>query len=255
MAAVGQPDPGIERSGGHGGDAGSRRLRSVGNARRPDRTRSRVVFRQRPHGRQPEGQSQRLLQPERRRCEQVAVCAGSRQTGVLGPHLRERQRARHMAGHASQQGRCLLGCAGHLPDVYRGDAGRSRAPARVAGSRRRARPPHARRAGDVVVAGNGYAVGGSRVWHRELLSRKLRARPEPDARLDPRRRAVRERMRGQRQHSRPGVSIAGLQHLAHRVLSMEGFDHAGDGLAQSQDRLPARADVRQSKLVHATTRT
>ena len=84
-----------------------------------------------------------------------------------------------MAAHASQQGRRLLGCADHLPDVYGGDAGSSRATARVAGSRRRARPPHARRAGDVVVAGDGYAVGGSRVWHRELRVGNFERDPNP----------------------------------------------------------------------------
>ena len=49
---------------------------------------------------------------------------------VLGPDLRERQRPRHVAGDAAQQGQRLLGRAGAVPDLH-GRHARPRGAARV----------------------------------------------------------------------------------------------------------------------------
>ena len=57
------------------------------------------------------------------------------------------------------------------------------------------------------------ARGGLR--RHVVRRRQLRARSEPDARSDPRRRAVRERLRRERRHSGPGLPIAGLQRRPH----------------------------------------
>ena len=46
--------------------------------------------------------------------------AGPEPAGVLGPDLGERERARHLAGHAAQQDRRLLGRAADLPEVRAG---------------------------------------------------------------------------------------------------------------------------------------
>ena len=79
----------------------------------------RLVLRQRARRRQHDEEPERLLQPECRRSEQLAVCAGSRSAVVLRPDLRERQRPCHVAGDSAPQGQRLLGCAGLVPNVYR----------------------------------------------------------------------------------------------------------------------------------------
>ena len=50
-----------------------------------------------------------VLQPERRRSDQVAVRAGPEPAGILRSDVGERQRARHLAGDAAQQDRRILG--------------------------------------------------------------------------------------------------------------------------------------------------
>ena len=71
------------------------------------------------HRRQHQRERQRLLQPERRRSESVAVRARRQSPGVLRPDLRERQRPPHLAGDAAQQGERLLGRAVLVPNLHR----------------------------------------------------------------------------------------------------------------------------------------
>ena len=125
----------------------------IGDARRSDPDGSAVVFRQRAHRRQHEGQRQRLLQPERRRSRSPWLYAPdvSRQR-VLRPHFRERQRPPHLAGDAAQQGERLLGCAVPVPDLHGRHGRPAGARARVAGSRRRPRPAARCDAGHMVLA-------------------------------------------------------------------------------------------------------
>ena len=76
-APVRQPDPGAEESGRHSGEPADQGLRRVRHARRADPGQgSPVVFRERAHRRQHEGERERLLQPERRRSVEVALRAG-----------------------------------------------------------------------------------------------------------------------------------------------------------------------------------
>ena len=116
----------------------------------------------------------------------------------------------------------------------------------LAGSRRRPRPAAPCDAGDVVVAGHEPAAARSGLRRHVLRRRQLRARTEPDARSDSRRRTVRERLRGERQHSRAGLPIAGLQRGPHRLLPVEGIDLIRHGHAQPEGRLSAHADDRRS---------
>ena len=63
-----------------------------------------------------------------------------------------------------------------------------------------------------------------RLQRHLLRRRQLRARPQSDTGSHSRGGTVRERMRRERQYSRAGLSIAGLQRGAHRFLSVEGID-------------------------------
>ena len=92
-----------------------------------------VVFRQRAHRRQHEGEHQRLLQPERRRSGAVAVRAGPQPPGVLRSDVRERQRPRHLAGDAAQPSQRCSGTAEPC-------AGRARARRPVCRSPQRSHP-------------------------------------------------------------------------------------------------------------------
>ena len=107
----------------------------------PIRPRSRLVLRQRAHRRQHRARVPTVYynlnagDPAR-----VVVRAGSQPAGVLGPHVRERERADHLAGDAAQQDQRVLGCAVALPQLHGRDARPRRAAAGVAGSGRRPRP-------------------------------------------------------------------------------------------------------------------
>ncbi len=109
--------PALKEQGVSSGDSAHQCLRLLRHARRPDPEGPRVVLRERAHRREHEGQSERLLQLERRRSGQVAVCAGLQPAGVLRPDVRECQRSGHVAGDAAQQNRRLLGRAGHLQNL------------------------------------------------------------------------------------------------------------------------------------------
>ncbi len=122
--------------------------------------------------------------------------------------------------------------------------------ASVAGSGRRPRPAARCHAGHVVVATHESTVGRGRLRRHFLRRRQLRARAEPDARSHSRRRAVRERLRRERQHSRAGLSIAGLQRGPHRLVPVEGIDRLRHRHAQPEDRVSAHVDDRRSDVVH-----
>ena len=82
---------------------------------------------------------------------------------------------------------------------------------------------------------------------RHVLWRgQLRARTQSDARSDSRRRAVRERLRGERQHSRAGLPIAGLQRRPYRFVPVEGIGLLRHRRAQPEGRVSAHADDRRS---------
>ncbi len=75
---------------------------------------------------------------------------------------------------------------------------------------------------------------------------QLRAHPESHARSDSRGRAVRERLRGKRRHSRAGLPIAGLQRRPHGLVPVEGVGVVRHRRSQPEDRLSAHADDRRS---------
>ena len=83
---------------------------------------------------------------------------------------------------------------------------------------------------------------GRGFWRHCLWLRQLRAGSEPHARSDPRRGAVREGLRREREHSRAGLPIAGLQHCSHWLVPLEGLTRVRDRLAQPEDRISAHAD-------------
>ena len=68
-----------------------------------------VVLRDRAPGREHDGQHERLLQPQRRGPGEVVLCTRREPESVLGPPLRERQRACHVADDPAPQGQRLLG--------------------------------------------------------------------------------------------------------------------------------------------------
>ena len=217
-------------------------LRCVGCDRRPDREGPRLVLRQRARRRQHDEEPERLLQPECRRSEQLVVCPGSRTAVLLRPDLRECQRPCHVAGDAAPQGQRLLGCAGLVPDVYGRHAHQRGTRTSVAGSRGRAWPATGRVAGDMVVAHHESPAPGRGFWRHCVWLRQRRAGSEPHARSDPRRGAVREGLRRERQHSRAGLPIAGLQHFSHGLVPLEGLTRVRDRLAQPEDGISAHAD-------------
>ena len=104
----GQSHAGPQSAGIGGGDSARKGVRHLGGRRRSDLEGSRLVLRQRAHGRSHERLRQRLLQPERRQFHAVAVCTGLQPARVLGSDIRERKRARHLASDFAQQGRHLL---------------------------------------------------------------------------------------------------------------------------------------------------
>ena len=77
--------------------------------RRSDQEGSPVVLPERADAGQHDDGCEHVLQPECRRCDEVDLRPGREPAGVLGPHLGERQRASHLAGHLAQQDRRLLG--------------------------------------------------------------------------------------------------------------------------------------------------
>ena len=83
----------------------------------------------------------------------------------------------------------------------------------------------------------------SRLWHGRFRARQLRARTEPHARSDPRRRAVRERLFGQWQHSRvrvPDVRTSSI--LRTESYQWKGSISRFSGAHRSEGRLSACAE-------------
>ena len=78
-----------------------------------------------------------------------------------------------------------------------------------------------------------------------LRRRELRARAESDARSRPRRRAVRDRLRGERRHSGARLPLAGFQRRTHRFVPVAGVAVPRDRDAQPAHRLSAYADDRR----------
>ena len=98
----------------------------------------------------------------------------------------------------------------------------------------------------MVVASHEPVAARGGLWRHVLWRRQLRARTESHARSDSRRRTVRERLRGERQHPGVGVSIAGFQRGLHRLVPVEGVDVVHHRHAQPEGRLSAHADDRRS---------
>ena len=180
----------------------------------------------------------------------VALRAGPQSARVFRSDIRERERPRHVAGDAAQHDQRILGRPVTLPAVHGCDAWTDGSGTSLAGSGRRSRAQAGCDPGDMVISDLEPAV--PRGWLRRHVLRcgQLRARTESDARSDSRRRAVRERLRGERQHSRAGVSLAGLQRRAHRLVSVERLAVVRDRRTQREDRLSAHADDGRSDVVH-----
>ena len=101
--------PALKKPGRHRGEPAQQGLRRLRHDRRTDRQGSLVVFRHRAPWREHDGKHERLLQPQRRGPGEVVVCARFEPESVLGPPVRERQRACHVADDPAQQGQRLLG--------------------------------------------------------------------------------------------------------------------------------------------------
>ena len=157
---------------------------------------------------------------ERRRSGALALRAGLQPPRVLRPDVRERQRPAHVAGHAAQPCERLLGRAEPVPELHRGHARSRGAAADFARGRRRPRTAAPRVAGQVVVADHEPTVRRGRLRRDVVRRRQLRAVAQSDARSGSRGRTVRERLRGQRQHTGTGLSIAGFQRGLHRLVSV-----------------------------------
>ena len=165
---------------------------------------------------------ERLLQPERRRSGAVAVCARLQPAGysdrtfenASGRVTWQVTPRNKVSGFWDAQALCRT-CTGATPGLPE--------PARVSPEAVGVLGPAAACvASDVVVAGHEPAAPRSGLWRHVLRRRQLRARTEPHARSDSRRRTVRERLRGERQHSGTGLPIAGLQRRPHRLVPVEG---------------------------------
>ena len=110
-----------------------------------------------------------------------------------------------------------------LPQVPGPDLRHHRSGACVSrGGQHRGHQALARHAGILELAADEPAAARRGLRRGLLRLGQLRARPEPHARPDPRHRAVRRRVRGQRRHPQPGVPLAELQHQQHGILLMEG---------------------------------
>ena len=100
-----------------------------------------VVLRDGAHAGQHAREREPVLQPECRRCDEVALRPGPERPRILRPHVGEHQRTPDVAGDAAQQDRRLLGRAVGVPQV-RGqydrhhDSCRSSRPRRTARIRR-----------------------------------------------------------------------------------------------------------------------
>ena len=165
-----------------------------------------------------------LLQPERRRRDEVAVCAGPEQSGLQRPHVREHQPASHLAGVSPQQDHGVLGRAGQLSHVLGSDDRHHGPCARLArGTRCRPDEAAARAAGQLVVAVYEQVAARCRLRRHLLRVGQLRARSESDTRPDQRRRAMCGRMRGERWHPWSGLSVAGLRQQPSRLVPLARF--------------------------------
>ena len=165
---------------------------------------------------------------------------------VFGQDVRERERPRHLADDAAKQAGDVLGRPDAVPHVHRRDAGSGGAAAGFAGSRGRARPAAPRDPG-VVFRGPDEQPAARGEFRRHVLRRrKFRTRAESHARSRPRRRAVRQRLPRERQHSGTGLPIAGLQRGRHRLVPLEGLAFARLRRAQPANRVSAHADDRRS---------
>ena len=231
----------------HRGDSVHQGLRRLGDAWRSDPDRSSVVFRQRPHRRQHAGQHERLLQPECRRSAPMAVRARSQPASLLRPNVRKRERPPHVAGDAAQQGERLLGRAVGVPNLYRRNAGAVGAGTGVARGRRRARPAAGCDPGHLVVPAHESTASSKPVTAApssvSATSSANRIRHAISIRVVEQ---CASGCAGERQHSRAGVSIAGLQRGAHRLVPVEGIDVVRHRHAQPEGRVSAHVDDRRS---------
>ena len=218
---------------------------TLGGPIRKDRA---VVLRDGPHRWQHAGRHRHLLQRERRRCDQVAVHARLPATLLFGSHLRERERPPHLADDASKQAGDVLGRASDVPDLYWRDAGIGRAAADFPRSGGGARPAVPRHAGVIFSGPDEQPAAGSEFRRHLLRCREFRTRAESHARSHPRRRAVRQRLPRERQHSGTGLPVAGLQCRPCRLVPVAGLDLTGQRCPQSEDWLSAHADDRRSHM-------
>ena len=154
-------------------------LRPQRRSRRADRQGQALVLRHRAHTGQHPREREHVLQPERRRSDQVAVSRRSRRqrSRLLRSHLGEHQRASDLAGHAQDQDRRLLGRAVGVSQLPGRDYRHHHAAGGVArGDRSRPDAAAARAAGDVDVAAHQPAAVRCRLRRHLLRLGQLRAR-------------------------------------------------------------------------------
>ena len=177
-----------------------------------------------PQRRQPARQHERLLQPQRRRSVDVAVRARpDRAASIRTGHSRTRSGRAHVAGDAAQQDQRASGIAQALCRTCTGATPGLAEPQRVS--------PEA-----VGVLGRPLSVAQA-TWSSPRTNRLLleagfggtyfgvgnfEREPNPTRDLIRVVGAVRERMRRQRRHPRPGLPIAGLQRRVRRLVPVEG---------------------------------
>ena len=200
-------------------------VRRIGDARRSDREGSAVVFRQwRTPAAARRTSANVYYNLNAGDPDEVAVCARPQPPRVLGPDVRERQRPPHLAGRrratrsaaSGTRRRCAARARARRPAWRNPRACRPR-PSACSAGRSMCRRRHGRRPSRIgcsLEAGFGGTYFGVGNFERD---------PNPTRGSDSRRRAVRERVRGERQHSRAGLSIAGLQRRAHRLVPVEGI--------------------------------
>ena len=232
-------------------DAADEGLRRQRRGRRTDHEGSRLVFRDRADAGQHAREREPVLQPECRRCDEVALRAGSEQAGILRPHVGEHQRAPDVAGDAAQQDRRLLGRAVGVPEV-RGQYDRHHDSAGRLARGERPEPDAAasRAAGDVDIAGDQPAAARRRLRRHVLRVGQLRTQPEPDARSDQGHRTVRGRLRS------PTATVRASS-IARRTRATTAPGRTSGRRtslvrhrrAQLQGRLSAHADDRRPDLV------
>ena len=182
---------------------------------------------------------------------EVDLRPGREPAGVLGPHLGERQRASHLAGHLAQQDRRLLGSPVDLPEVHGDDPGpHGSGPGDARGDRRSVAGAAARETDHLVVAPHEPAAAGRRLRRHVLRRGQPRTDSEPDTQSHSRRRAMRERLRRERRYSWPELSLAGLGREPRRLVPMARIRRLRHRRAQPEGRLPGHVPIERSVVVH-----